>query len=111
MEWPPSGAGWRKTNRMGEKCSCCFDAFSVSAFVSKQKNCSGLIAGAGFSTGCKARRQAGLFLWENFQKPGRFLAPPGLISAGAGSTIEVVSTATVPPFWNRREELKIHGRQ
>ena len=29
--------GWRKTNRMGEKCSCCFDAFSVSAFVSKQK--------------------------------------------------------------------------
>ena len=38
MEWPPSGAGWRKTNRMGEKCSCCFDAFSVSAFVSKQKN-------------------------------------------------------------------------
>ena len=40
-----------KTNRMGEKCSCCFDAFSVSAFVSKQKTCSGLIAGAGFSTG------------------------------------------------------------
>lgn len=51
MEWPPSGAGWRKTNRMGEKCSCCFDAFSVSAFISKQKTCSGLIAGAGFSTG------------------------------------------------------------
>ena len=53
MEWPPSGTGWRQTVQIARKCAWHFTAFSTCLLVFKQKTCSGLIAKAGFSTGCQ----------------------------------------------------------
>ena len=73
MEWPPSGTGWRMALQIARKYAWHFDPFSLCVLVYKPKNCSGLIAGAGFSTSWDRWLIPAVFLQKETVNEGKWL--------------------------------------